>query len=170
VAATKSAKNPTTHNDTPNTPKVREGAIAKMKVAELRRKLRGHGVKGTAELKKPDLVQKLIKAEVGAQDLGSQDLGSQDLGSQDLGSQDLDPQELDGQDLGKQDVGGEELDGQARREEPDVAQRHTEHSRRQRERHRRHEGRRSPPPAARAWGEGHRRAQEAGAGAEADQA
>jgi len=66
VAATKSAKNPTDHNDTPNTPEVREGAIAKMKVDELRRKLRGHGVKGTAELKKPELVKRLIKAEVAA--------------------------------------------------------------------------------------------------------
>ena len=64
MAATKSAKNPTAHNDTPNTPKVREGAIAKMKVAELRQKLRGHGIKGTADLKKPELVKKLIKAEV----------------------------------------------------------------------------------------------------------
>jgi hypothetical protein len=66
VAATKSAKNPTAHNDTPNTPEVREGAIAKMKVAELRQKLRTHGVKDTADLKKPELVQKLIKAEVAA--------------------------------------------------------------------------------------------------------
>ncbi|GAA3335710.1 hypothetical protein GCM10020358_05070 [Amorphoplanes nipponensis] len=64
MAATKTAKNPTPHNDTPNTPTVREGAIAKMKVAELRQKLRGHGVKDTAELKKPELVKKLIKAEV----------------------------------------------------------------------------------------------------------
>jgi hypothetical protein len=66
VAATRSAKNPTKHNDTPNTPDVKESAIAKMKVDELRRKLRGHGVKDTAELKKPDLVQRLIKAEVAA--------------------------------------------------------------------------------------------------------
>jgi hypothetical protein len=66
VAATKSAKNPTPHNDTPNTPKVREGAIAKMKVDELRHKLRGHGVKGTADLKKPELVKQLVKAEVAA--------------------------------------------------------------------------------------------------------
>jgi len=66
VAATKSAKNPTARNDTPNTPDVREGAIAKMKVAELRQKLRTHGVKDTTELKKPELVQRLIKAEVAA--------------------------------------------------------------------------------------------------------
>jgi hypothetical protein len=66
VVATKTAKNPTAHNDTPNTPKVRESAIAGMKVDELRRKLRGHGIKGTADLKKPELVQQLIKAEVAA--------------------------------------------------------------------------------------------------------
>jgi hypothetical protein len=66
VAATKSAKNPTARNDTPDTPKVRESAIAKMKVDELRRKLRGHGVEDTADLRKPDLVKKLIKAEVAA--------------------------------------------------------------------------------------------------------
>jgi hypothetical protein len=66
VVATKSAKNPTAHNDTPNTPKVRESAIAAMKVDELRRKLRGHGVKGTADLKKPELVKQLIKAETAA--------------------------------------------------------------------------------------------------------
>ncbi|MGW4945204.1 hypothetical protein ACWEOZ_26840 [Actinoplanes sp. NPDC004185] len=66
VAATKSAKNPTKHNDTPNTPQVSESAIAAMKVDDLRRKLRGHGVKDTAELKKPELVKKLIKAEVAA--------------------------------------------------------------------------------------------------------
>jgi hypothetical protein len=63
VVTTRSAKNPTPHNDTPNTPKVRESAIAVMKVDELRRKLRGHGVKGTADLKKPELVKQLIKAE-----------------------------------------------------------------------------------------------------------
>jgi hypothetical protein len=63
VAATKSAKNPTSGNDTPNTPEVRESAIAAMKVGELRRKLRNRGVKGTADLKKPELVKKLIKLE-----------------------------------------------------------------------------------------------------------
>jgi hypothetical protein len=66
VAATKTAKNPTEHNDTPNTPDVSESAIARMKVDDLRRKLRGHGVKDTADLKKPELVKKLIKAEVAA--------------------------------------------------------------------------------------------------------
>jgi hypothetical protein len=34
-----------------------------MKVGELRRELQGRGVKGTADLKKPELVKKLIKLE-----------------------------------------------------------------------------------------------------------
>ena len=63
MAATKSAKNPTSGNDTPNTPEVKESAIARMKVDELRRTLRDRGVKGTADLKKPELVKKLIKLE-----------------------------------------------------------------------------------------------------------
>jgi len=53
----------TSRNDTPNTPGVSESKIAGMKVDELRRRLRGHGVKGTGELKKAELVKKLIKAE-----------------------------------------------------------------------------------------------------------
>ncbi|WP_433796510.1 hypothetical protein [Actinoplanes sp. CA-252034] len=61
--ATSASKNPTSGNDTPNTPEVGETAIAEMKVGELRRALAGHGVKGTAELKKPDLVKKLIALE-----------------------------------------------------------------------------------------------------------
>lgn len=61
MAATK-----TSRNDTPNTPDVSESKIARMKVDELRRRLRGHGVKGTEDLRKPDLVKKLIKAEVGS--------------------------------------------------------------------------------------------------------
>ena len=63
VAATKTAKNPTRGNDTPNTPEVSESAIAAMKVGELRRRLQGRGVKGTADLKKAELVKKLIKLE-----------------------------------------------------------------------------------------------------------
>jgi hypothetical protein len=63
VATTKSAKNPTSGNDSPNTPGVSESAIAAMKVDELRRKLQNRGVKGTADLNKPELVQKLIKLE-----------------------------------------------------------------------------------------------------------
>ena len=62
MAATKTAKNPTSRNDTPATPSVSESKIARMKVDELRRELTNHGVKGTADLKKPDLVKKLIKA------------------------------------------------------------------------------------------------------------
>jgi hypothetical protein len=64
VAAIKSNKNPTSGNDSPNTPEVSESAIARMKVGELRRELQGRGVKGTADLKKPELVKKLIKLEI----------------------------------------------------------------------------------------------------------
>src|SRR3712207_4304159 len=49
-------------NDTPNTPDVSESKIAAMKVDELRKELKGRGVKGTADLKKPELVKKLVKA------------------------------------------------------------------------------------------------------------
>ena len=63
MAATKSAKNPTSGNDTPDTPGVSETAIAAMKVGELRRELKGRGVRGTADLKKAELVKKLIKLE-----------------------------------------------------------------------------------------------------------
>jgi predicted HTH domain antitoxin len=63
VAATRSAKNTTSGNDTPNTPGVSESAIARMKVGELRRELQSRGVKGTADLKKPELVKRLIKLE-----------------------------------------------------------------------------------------------------------
>src|SRR3712207_2094078 len=59
-----SSKNPTSGNDTPNTPDVHESKIARMKVDELRKRLKDRGVKGTAELKKPDLVKKLIKSYV----------------------------------------------------------------------------------------------------------
>ena len=64
MAATKTAKNRTSRNDTPNTPDVSESKIARMKVDELRRELKSRGVKGTEGLKKPELVKKLIKAEV----------------------------------------------------------------------------------------------------------
>jgi hypothetical protein len=62
--APKTSKNPTSRNDTPNTPDVSESKIARMKVGELRRELTSRGVKGTEGLKKPELVDKLIKAEV----------------------------------------------------------------------------------------------------------
>ncbi len=58
MAATKTAS----RNDTPNTPEVSESKIARMKVDELRRELKKRGTKGTADLKKPELVKKLIKA------------------------------------------------------------------------------------------------------------
>jgi predicted HTH domain antitoxin len=64
VAATKTAKSRTSRNDTPNTPEVSESKIARMKVAELRKELNDRGVKGTDGLKKPELVNKLIKAEL----------------------------------------------------------------------------------------------------------
>jgi hypothetical protein len=62
MAATKN--NPTSRNDTPNTPGVNESDIARLKVDVLRRRLKDHGVKGTADLKKPDLVKKLEKVLV----------------------------------------------------------------------------------------------------------
>jgi hypothetical protein len=62
--AKSSSRNSTGRNATPNTPAVDESVIARLKVGELRRRLDEHGVKGTAELKKPDLVKKLIKASV----------------------------------------------------------------------------------------------------------
>ncbi|MEU4419067.1 hypothetical protein AB0F81_00425, partial [Actinoplanes sp. NPDC024001] len=61
--STSGRKNPTSGNDTPNTPGVSESAIAAMKVGELRRTLQSRGVKGTADLKKPELVKKLVKLE-----------------------------------------------------------------------------------------------------------
>jgi hypothetical protein len=64
VASTKTPKNRTSRNDTPNTPDVDESKIARMKVGELRQELAGRGVKGTEDLKKPELVKKLIKAEL----------------------------------------------------------------------------------------------------------
>jgi hypothetical protein len=56
MAATK-----TSRNSTPNTPDVSESRIARMKADDLRRELKGRGVKGTAGMKKPDLVKKLVK-------------------------------------------------------------------------------------------------------------
>ncbi|MEU8815791.1 hypothetical protein [Actinoplanes sp. NPDC048796] len=54
-------KNPTSRNDTPNTPDVNESEIARLKVPELRARLSARGVKGTGDLKKPELVAKLVK-------------------------------------------------------------------------------------------------------------
>ena len=61
-SAAKAAGNPTGGNDTPDTPEVNESDVARMKVAELRRRLADRGVKGTDGLKKPELVEKVIKA------------------------------------------------------------------------------------------------------------
>jgi hypothetical protein len=65
VAATRTAKNRSGRNGAPDTPDVSESKIARMKVDELRRRLADHGVEDVAGLKKPDLVQKLVKAEAG---------------------------------------------------------------------------------------------------------
>jgi hypothetical protein len=64
VAATKTAKNRTSRNDTPNTPDVDESKIARMKASELRTRLARRGVKGTADMKKPELIDRVIKAEL----------------------------------------------------------------------------------------------------------
>jgi hypothetical protein len=65
VAATRTTtKNRTSRNDTPNTPGVSESAIARMKASELRTRLMRRGVKGTADMKKPELVERFIKAEL----------------------------------------------------------------------------------------------------------
>jgi hypothetical protein len=64
VAATKTAKDRTSRNDIPNTPDVSESRIARMKVGELRRELKSRGFEDIEDLKKPDLVKKLIKAKV----------------------------------------------------------------------------------------------------------
>jgi hypothetical protein len=58
MAATK-----TSRNDTPNTPNVSESKIARMKADQLRRELAKRGVKGVADLKKADLVKKMVKLE-----------------------------------------------------------------------------------------------------------
>jgi len=64
VAATKTAKNRTSRNDIPNTPDVDESKIARMKASELRTRLARRGVKGTADMKKPELIDRVIKAEL----------------------------------------------------------------------------------------------------------
>ena len=76
MAATK-----TSRNDTPNTPDVNESKIARMKVDDLRRELKARGVKGTADLKKPDLVKKLIKAETSGKSSGAKKSASAKSGS-----------------------------------------------------------------------------------------
>lgn len=66
MAATK-----TSRNDTPNTPNVSESKIARMKADDLRRKLKNRGVKGTGQMKKADLVKKMIKVATSGSKSGS---------------------------------------------------------------------------------------------------
>ncbi|MET7804158.1 SAP domain-containing protein [Micromonospora chersina] len=49
-------------NQTPNTPDVNESEIARLKVDELRSRLRARGVAGTADMQKADLVKSLVKS------------------------------------------------------------------------------------------------------------
>ena len=49
-------------NQTPNTPDINESEIARLKVDQLRDRLRRRGVTGTAEMRKDDLVKALVKA------------------------------------------------------------------------------------------------------------
>ncbi|MCP3784338.1 hypothetical protein NLX85_13265, partial [Micromonospora sp. A3M-1-15] len=49
-------------NQTPNTPDINESEIARLKVDQLRDRLRRRGVTGTADMRKPDLVDALVQA------------------------------------------------------------------------------------------------------------
>ena len=49
-------------NQTPNTPRISEAEIGRLRVDELRGQLRRHGVDGTSRLRKPELVQTLVRA------------------------------------------------------------------------------------------------------------
>ncbi|MEV1144862.1 hypothetical protein [Micromonospora sp. NPDC049799] len=49
-------------NQTPNTPNVNESEIARLKVDQLRDRLRRRGITGTADMRKDELVDALIKA------------------------------------------------------------------------------------------------------------
>ncbi|WNM42799.1 hypothetical protein RMN56_16265 [Micromonospora halotolerans] len=49
-------------NQTPDTPDVNESEIARLKVDQLRDRLRRRGVTGTADMRKPELVDALIRA------------------------------------------------------------------------------------------------------------
>ncbi|MEU4477091.1 hypothetical protein AB0F68_03340 [Micromonospora sp. NPDC023966] len=59
--STSSAANPP-GNQTPNTPDINESEIARLKVDELRSRLRGRGVTGTSAMQKADLVRALVKS------------------------------------------------------------------------------------------------------------
>ncbi|WP_091261492.1 SAP domain-containing protein [Micromonospora chaiyaphumensis] len=49
-------------NQTPNTPDINESEIARLKVDELRSRLRARGVAGTSDMHKPELVEALVKS------------------------------------------------------------------------------------------------------------
>ncbi|MEW2332452.1 hypothetical protein AB0880_32190 [Micromonospora chersina] len=49
-------------NQTPNTPDINESEIARLKVDQLRDRLRRRGITGTADMRKPDLVDALVQA------------------------------------------------------------------------------------------------------------
>jgi hypothetical protein len=49
-------------NQTPDTPEVNESEIARLKVDQLRDRLRRRGITGTADMRKPELVDALIRA------------------------------------------------------------------------------------------------------------
>ncbi|MFI7280392.1 hypothetical protein ACIBOV_09005 [Micromonospora chersina] len=49
-------------NQTPNTPDINESEIARLTVDQLRDRLRRRGVTGTADMRKPDLVDALVQA------------------------------------------------------------------------------------------------------------
>ncbi|MCY9556095.1 hypothetical protein M5W98_31395, partial [Paenibacillus apiarius] len=50
-----------TGNQTPNTPRVSESAISRMKVDDLRSQLKRRGVSGISALRKPELVKTLAR-------------------------------------------------------------------------------------------------------------
>ena len=76
--ASSGGKNPTSHNDTPNTPGVNESEIARLKVSELRSRLSRQGVKADEGLKKPELVKKLVKALTGSGKSGNSGKSTKD--------------------------------------------------------------------------------------------
>ncbi|PZF85086.1 hypothetical protein C1I99_29860, partial [Micromonospora deserti] len=49
-------------NQTPNTPEISESAISRMKIDEIRGRLRRRGVSGISALRKPELVKTLVRA------------------------------------------------------------------------------------------------------------
>jgi hypothetical protein len=61
ISGSTATKNPP-GNQTPNTPDINESEIARLKVDELRDRLRRRGVTDTADMKKDDLVKTLVKS------------------------------------------------------------------------------------------------------------